>query len=45
MTVPLPASVTPRRALPVDFPELRRITRDVYLQAGHFAADHPYMSV
>lgn len=34
-----------RRAVPADFPEVRRITRDAYLQAGHFAADHPYMSV
>lgn len=34
-----------RRALPADFPEVRRITRDAYLRAGHFAADHPYMSV
>lgn len=34
-----------RRAVPVDFPEVRRITRDAYLRAGHFAADHPYMGV
>jgi ribosomal protein S18 acetylase RimI-like enzyme len=34
-----------RRAAPSDFPEVRRITRDAYLQAGHFTADHPYMSV
>ncbi|GKV73590.1 N-acetyltransferase [Pseudarthrobacter sp. NCCP-2145] len=34
-----------RRAVPADFPEVRRITRDAYLRAGHFAADHPYMSV
>ncbi|GGH98821.1 GNAT family N-acetyltransferase [Arthrobacter liuii] len=34
-----------RRAVPADFPEIRRITRDAYLRAGHFAADHPYMSV
>ncbi|WP_331271249.1 GNAT family N-acetyltransferase [Arthrobacter sp. 135MFCol5.1] len=27
------------------FPIFRRITRDAYLRAGHFAADHPYMSV
>ncbi|MET3773204.1 GNAT family N-acetyltransferase [Arthrobacter nitrophenolicus] len=45
MNVALPATVTLRRAVPADFPEVRRITRDVYLQAGHFAADHPYMSV
>ncbi|MFJ5978463.1 GNAT family N-acetyltransferase [Pseudarthrobacter oxydans] len=34
-----------RRAVPADFAEVRRITRDAYLRAGHFAADHPYMSV
>ena len=34
-----------RRAVPADFPEVRRITRDAYLRAGHFTADHPYMSV
>ncbi|WP_440589778.1 GNAT family N-acetyltransferase [Pseudarthrobacter phenanthrenivorans] len=34
-----------RRAVPADFPEVRRITRDAYSRAGHFAADHPYMSV
>jgi ribosomal protein S18 acetylase RimI-like enzyme len=34
-----------RRAVPTDFPEVRRITRDAYLRAGHFAAEHPYMSV
>ncbi|MGX5716325.1 GNAT family N-acetyltransferase [Arthrobacter sp. MAHUQ-56] len=45
MTVTLPATVTFRRAVPADFPEVRRITRDAYLRAGHFAADHPYMSV
>ena len=38
-------SVALRRAAPSDFPEVRRITRDAYLRAGHFAADHPYMSV
>lgn len=38
-------SVVFRQAVPADFPEVRRITRDAYLQAGHFAADHPYMSV
>ena len=45
MTFALPLTVTFRRAVPVDFPEVRRITRDAYLRAGHFAADHPYMSV
>ena len=34
-----------RRATPSDFPDVRRITRDAYLKAGHFAADHPYMGV
>jgi ribosomal protein S18 acetylase RimI-like enzyme len=34
-----------RRATPSDFPDVRRITRDAYLRAGHFSADHPYMSV
>lgn len=34
-----------RRAEPADFREVRRITREAYLRAGHFAADHPYMSV
>jgi GNAT superfamily N-acetyltransferase len=34
-----------RRAVPSDFPEVRRITRDAYLRAGHFSADHPYLSV
>jgi GNAT superfamily N-acetyltransferase len=38
-------SVAFRRATPSDFPEVRRITRDAYLRAGHFAADHPYMGV
>lgn len=38
-------SVTLRRAAPSDFPDVRRITRDAYLKAGHFAADHPYMGV
>lgn len=45
MTVTLPLTVTFRRAVPADFPEVRRITRDAYLRAGHFAADHPYMGV
>ncbi|WP_461189371.1 GNAT family N-acetyltransferase [Arthrobacter sp. Z4-13] len=34
-----------RPAVPADFPEVLRITREAYLRAGHFAADHPYMSV
>ncbi|QHK21830.1 GNAT family N-acetyltransferase [Pseudarthrobacter psychrotolerans] len=38
-------SVALRRAAPSDFPEVRRITRDAYLRADHFTADHPYMSV
>jgi ribosomal protein S18 acetylase RimI-like enzyme len=38
-------SVSFRRATPSDLPEVRRITRDAYLKAGHFAADHPYMAV
>lgn len=38
-------TVACRRATPADFPEVRRITRDAYLRAGHFSADHPYMSV
>ncbi|WP_251043289.1 GNAT family N-acetyltransferase [Arthrobacter sp. ISL-48] len=29
----------------MDFPEVRRVTRDAYLGAGHFQADHPYMRV
>lgn len=45
MTVTPPLAVTFRRAVPANFPEVRRITRDAYLRAGHFAADHPYMSV
>ncbi|RKO26142.1 N-acetyltransferase [Pseudarthrobacter phenanthrenivorans] len=45
MSVALPATLTFRRAVPADFPEVRRITRGAYLRAGHFAADHPYMSV
>ena len=38
-------NVTFRRALPSDFPEVRRITRDAYLRAGHFSPDHPYVRV
>lgn len=45
MTVTLPLTVTFRRAVPTDFPEVRRITRDAYLRARHFLADHPYMRV
>ncbi len=45
MSVVLPVTVTLRRAVPADFLEVRRITRDAYLRAGHFPADHPYMSV
>ena len=40
-----PATVTLRHAVPADFHEVRRITRDAYLRAGHFSADHPYTSV
>jgi GNAT superfamily N-acetyltransferase len=45
MSAAPPAPVTLRLAAPSDFPEVRRITQDAYLQAGHFTADHPYMSV
>lgn len=38
-------SIEFRRAVPADFAEVRRITRDAYLRAEHFAAGHPYMSV
>ncbi|AXJ10229.1 GNAT family N-acetyltransferase [Arthrobacter sp. PM3] len=34
-----------RPAGPADYREVRRITRDAYLRAGHFTAGHPYMSV
>jgi len=34
-----------RPAEPADYSEVRRITREAYLHAGHFTADHPYMSV
>ncbi|MET3919954.1 GNAT family N-acetyltransferase [Arthrobacter sp. UYEF20] len=34
-----------RPAGSADYPEVRRITREAYLRAGHFTADHPYMSV
>ncbi|MEV8000840.1 hypothetical protein [Pseudarthrobacter oxydans] len=31
--------------MPTDFTDVRHITRDAYLRAGHFAADHPHMTV
>lgn len=34
-----------RPATPAEYSEVRRITREAYLHAGHFDADHPYMSV
>ena len=34
-----------RQATPADYSEVRRITCEAYLHAGHFTADHPYMSV
>ncbi|CAN7244325.1 GNAT family N-acetyltransferase [Arthrobacter sp. LjRoot78] len=34
-----------RQATPADYSEVRRITREAYLHAGHFTVDHPYMSV
>jgi ribosomal protein S18 acetylase RimI-like enzyme len=34
-----------RPARPADYSEVRRITREAYIHAGHFTADHPYMSV
>lgn len=34
-----------RPARPADYSEVRRITREAYLHAGHFTTDHPYMSV
>ncbi|MDQ0863794.1 GNAT family N-acetyltransferase [Arthrobacter globiformis] len=33
-----------RLATAADYSEVQRITREAYLHAGHFAADHPYMS-
>jgi ribosomal protein S18 acetylase RimI-like enzyme len=45
VSVALAATVTLRRATPADFPKVQRITREAYLLAGHFAEDHPYMSV
>lgn len=45
MSVTLPLTLTFRRAVRADFREVRRITRDAYVRAGHFPADHPYMSV
>ncbi|ELT44417.1 N-acetyltransferase GCN5 [Arthrobacter nitrophenolicus] len=38
-------SLTFRPAAPADYDDVRRVTRDAYLSAGHFAADHPYMGV
>ncbi|WP_368074315.1 GNAT family N-acetyltransferase [Arthrobacter sp. 24S4-2] len=32
-------------ATPADYSEVRKITREAYLHAGHFTADHPYLSV
>jgi GNAT superfamily N-acetyltransferase len=34
-----------RLARPSDYPEVRRITREAYVHAGHFTVDHPYMSL
>jgi ribosomal protein S18 acetylase RimI-like enzyme len=34
-----------RPARSADYSEVRRITREAYPRAGHFTADHPYMSV
>jgi GNAT superfamily N-acetyltransferase len=34
-----------RLARPADYPEVRRITREAYVHAGHFTVDHPYVSV
>lgn len=34
-----------RRATRADYSEVRRITREAYLHAGHFTPDHPYMHV
>ncbi|MCU1515583.1 MAG: GCN5-related N-acetyltransferase [Pseudarthrobacter sp.] len=34
-----------RQATSADHTEVRRITREAYLHAGHFTADHPYMGV
>jgi GNAT superfamily N-acetyltransferase len=41
----LPVNVDFRPAGPADYPEVRRITRDAYVRAGHFTAGHPYMGV
>lgn len=39
-----PLSLVFRPALPNDYAEVARITRDSYVQAGYFeSADHPYM--
>lgn len=34
-----------RRVTPADYSEVRRITREAYVHAGHFTTDHPYMRV
>jgi predicted N-acetyltransferase YhbS len=34
-----------RLATPADYSGVRRITREAYLHAGHFTADHPYVGV
>lgn len=34
-----------RPATPADYAEVRRITCEAYLHAGHFTADHPYAEV
>jgi len=34
-----------RPATPADYSGVRRITREAYLHAGHFTADHPYVGV
>ncbi|WP_427133469.1 GNAT family N-acetyltransferase [Pseudarthrobacter sp. S9] len=38
-------SIIVRPATAADYPEVRRITREAYVHAGHFQADHPYMRV
>lgn len=45
MSETIPVTVTLRRLSQADFSEVRRITRDACLHAGHFAVDHPCMSV
>lgn len=34
-----------RLATAADYSEIRRITREAYVHAGHFTAEHPYMTV